>query len=58
MGKPAVLLVFGLAAIARAQTPQVLLQEPLRALQAGDQEVAVTEYRRSPTMYSEATATP
>lgn len=58
MCEPALLLVFGLAAIVQAQIPQELLQDALRKLQEGDLEVAATEYRQFLTMYSEATAMP
>jgi len=56
MWKPALLLVISLSAIARAQTPQELVQDAIQKQQAGDLEGAVTEYRQFLKMHPEATA--
>ena len=56
MWKPAFLLVLGLCAVARSQTPQALVQDAISKQRAGDLAGAVKEYRQFLKLHPEATA--
>src|ERR1022692_3361258 len=56
MWKSTLLFVFGICALAPAQTPQELVQDALSKQQAGDLAGAVPEYRQFLKLHPEATA--
>jgi tetratricopeptide (TPR) repeat protein len=56
MWKPVFLLVLGLCAVARSQTPQALVQDAISKQRAGDLAGAAKEYRQFLKLHPEATA--
>src|SRR3984893_15829485 len=56
MRKFTVVLILSIGAIARAQTPQELVQDAIQKQQAGDLEGAVAEYKQFLKLHPEATA--
>src|SRR6266513_6232918 len=56
MRKFALVLILSIGAIARAQTPQELVQNAIQKQQAGDLEGAVAEYKQFLKLHPEATA--
>src|SRR2546429_1128423 len=56
MWKFTLVLILSIGAIARAQTPQELVQDAIQKQQAGDLEGAIAEYKQFLKLHPEATA--
>src|SRR6267154_310514 len=56
MRKSALVLILSIGAIARAQSPQELVQDAIQKQQAGDLERAVAKYKQFLKLHPEATA--